>query len=500
MRKKNKSKLNKINKYNIRRKPLIIVITIVTILAIIIGVSYARYVSQVNSDKKVVSPYEFYFTSNYLTEESDKKYTISNYDPGEEIIVDIYNYEDELRYTEGEIIYNVTAEGTNNDNIQKGEFTGADLKISQIKITLDKDDFINGKATFKLTANSTSPYIKVISATFDVYESGLPEDAYMEVVDSLNSYVVATTVVTEGLDGVITLNFPSTLVPDMGDDRITEVGDSYMKFNADKNSIYEFTLFKENLDDVYAIDPSNRFQIITEVAGTERLPIDAMIGYCDDETVRNEESWGQYDRVTVENGETPNLTYVTDENGNIGFEGKVGSAVTAKIPVEEPVNEFYSLTATIKVDITKNVLDKDLGGTVVAISPVWGQQIAWIAVKANKLEIYSYQYYSPFLNQGDGYISVDITEYNNQYINIILTGENGGKSNLYINGEFVREFNSGRLEFQNEPELTIGDLRPNRGLYFIGTIYNFVLYNRVVEDYEVRSIWNFYQEKLGITE
>ncbi len=481
-------------KIKIKKNNKLIMIGLITSLIVlsIMGFTLARYIIETNSEKKLLEAQNFYFSSNYLTEESDNIYTISDYSDGDEIAIEVYNYQDELRYTTTDVIYEVISDRIPAEDIIQAEFVGTDLKVSEVKVKVKKEYFVDGIFSFTLTAKSKSPYEKMLSATFNVYQAALAEDAYMEVVDNLNSYTVAVAVTSEGKEGEITVNYPATLAPDLGDERITEATDTYFKFIAQKNSVYEFTLFKINLDDLYGMHDTEPFQIVAKVVGTERLPTDALIGRCDDQTVQDPNKWGLYEKNEGD------LTYVTDENGNVAYESGPGSSMTNKIPVSEPVNEYYSINVTIRTDITANTLDASLGGTVVAISPVWGQQIAWIAVKRNVLEIYSYQYYSPGLAQGNGYVSIDITEYNNQYLNIILTGENGGESNVYINGDLVRTFNSGTLEFQNEPELTIGDLRPNRGLYFIGNIYNFTLYNRILEDYEIRTVYNYYKERLNM--
>ncbi len=497
VREKNNSKSVKKLKSN-----KIVTIAIITsvIAVLVIGYSIAKYFSEIESRKKLVESEDFYFTSNYLTEESDNIYTISNYSVGDEIIIDVYNYEDELRYTIADIIYNVSSVELDAEDLTKGEFTGTELKVSQIKVTLQNEDFIDGKATFTIKATATDPYDSTLAATFNVYQEALPEDAYMYVVDSMNSYVVTTTVTSEGREGIITVYHPNTLVPDMGDDRILERTDSYFTFQAEKNSIYEFILFKENLDDIYGIDPDNGFAIYAAVVGTERLPLDSLIGMCDDLSLRDENSWGSYDKYTGGG----DIQYVTDENGNIGFLGNGTSSLTNKISVDEPVNDYYSINTTIKVDITKNIPTgadgNNLGGTVVAISPVAGQQITWIAVKQNTLRIYSYQYYSPSLVVGNGFMTIDITEYDNKYMNITVTGEKNKQSKVYINGELISTFNSGNLQYQSEPELTIGDLRPGRMLYFEGVIYNFALYNKVLSEDEIQAVWNYYNKQLKIEE
>ncbi len=477
----------------VKKKNRIVIIAIITtiIAVLVIGYSIAKYFSEIESRKKLIESEDFYFTSNYLTEESDNIYTISNYSVGDEIIIDVYNYEDELRYTAADIIYNVSSAELDPEDLTKSEFTGTDLKVSQIKVTLQNEDFIGGKATFTVTATATDPYDTSLAATFNVYQEALPEDAYMEVVDNMNSYVVTATVITEGREGIITVYHPNTLVPDMGDDRILERTDSYFTFQAEKNSIYEFILFKENLDDIYAMDPNNAFQIFTAVAGTERLPLDSIIGLGDDQTLRDEDSWGSYEK-----NDSESLEFITDENGNVGYVSKDNSSVSKLIPEDQPVNNYYTISVTIRGDWAENPAGvNSWGGTICAMSPAIDQYINWTAVADNYLKIYSYDYMSYSNVQ---YTLIDISEYNNKYLNIIITAEKGRETKVYLNGQLAEVFASGNIPYQKAPELSIGDLRGERGLHFKGTIYNFALYNKVLTDDEVQAVWKYYNRQMNI--
>ncbi len=368
---------------NSRNNKIIKIVIISTILAVmVIGLTFARYIAEQESNKKLVEAENFYFTSNYLTEESDRIYTISNYSAGTEIEIEIYNYEDELRHTAADIVYEISSEELTAENIIKEEFVGTDLKVSKVKVKLNNENFVNGKATFILSAKSSLPFEKNIAATFNVYQEALAEDAYMEVVDSKNSYVVTATVITEGKEGEIIVTHPSTLVPDTGDERITEKGETYFKFIADKNSNYEFILFKENLDDIYAISSTNKFEIYAEVIGTERLPMDSLIGLGDSNSIRTDTSWGSYEK-----NDSEMIEYVTDENGNIGYVSKDNSSVSKLIPSDQPVNNYYSINVTIRGNWADNPAGfNQWGGTICAMSPAIDQYINWMAVTDNYLK------------------------------------------------------------------------------------------------------------------
>ncbi len=478
---------------NINNKKNIIIFWIITsiIVVSITGITLARYIIETNSEKKLIEAQDFYFSSNYLTLESDNIYTISDYADGDEIIIEVYNYEDELRYTTTDVVYEVISDKLLAEDIIQTEFVGTDLKTSEVKVKVKKEYFVDGIFSFTLTAKSKSPYEEMLSATFNVYQAALAEDAYMEVIDNLNSYTVAVTVTTEGKEGEIMINYPDTLAVDYGDERITEATQTYLKFNAQKNSVYEFTLFKENLDDIYALDPNNSFQIVAEVVGKERLPLDAMIGLGDDQTLRDHDSWGSYD-----SNDSAALEYITDENGNVGYVSKDNSSVSKLVPADQPVNEQYSINVTIRGDWADNPPGvNNWGGTICAMSPAIDRYINWMAVAGNDLKIYSYDYMSYTNVQ---YTLIDISEYNNKYLNIIITAEKGKTTKVYLNGTLASEFPSGNIAEQANPELSIGDLRGERGLHFKGTIYNFALYNKALNEDEVKAVWNYYNGKMNI--
>ncbi len=96
------------------------------------------------------------------------------------------------------------------------------------------------------------------------------------------------------------------------------------------------------------------------------------------------------------------------------------------------------------------------------------------------------------------YTLVDITEYDNKYLNIMITAEKGQETKVYLNGELASTFESGNIPYQSNPELSIGDLRGERGLHFKGTIYNFALYNKVLSEDEVKAVWNYYNNQMNI--
>lgn len=96
-------------------------------------------------------------------------------------------------------------------------------------------------------------------------------------------------------------------------------------------------------------------------------------------------------------------------------------------------------------------------------------------------------------SQLDGFISTSIQEYNNKTMNIQVTAEAGGESKLYINGDLKKTFKSGNLTNPTFKNLTIGDLRLERNLKFVGKMYDFAVYDSALSEDDVRANWNFFK-------
>ena len=152
------------------------------------------------------------------------------------------------------------------------------------------------------------------------------------------------------------------------------------------------------------------------------------------------------------------------------------------------VSEGYSINITVKAPTDQFV--NNLQGTLVAISQANANYLSWVGFNRNYINIFSYYSGQAFGKNVEyakkGFLSTNILEYDNQLINIQITAEREGLTNLYINGSFIKSFSSGGSNLAYD-SITIGDLRPGRNLKFTGNIYDFALYDRKLTDEEVQQ-------------
>lgn len=122
--------------------------------------------------------------------------------------------------------------------------------------------------------------------------------------------------------------------------------------------------------------------------------------------------------------------------------------------------------------------------------------ISWIGIYQGYLHVYSYKYLAEssinYETTKEGFASIDISKYEGQTINIQVIAVREGKTNVYINGELIKTFDSGNNKFTYN-YATIGDLRVGRNLKFLGKIYNFEIYGVALTEKEVQE--NYEQSK-----
>lgn len=214
MRKQNKRHY----KRHSRRKYLIIpVLMVLSFLIGALGGVIAKYVQDAGDHKAVVRAKEFYFSSDLLTE-NGKTYTLN---PGTtSITFEIRNYDDQLRHSESNVKYTVSATG-NATVLTEGEPLEGNVNSSAI---IEISDLVDGQTyTVTATGNSVTDtgnagYVKTLSATFTV--SIQNEGVYKHLQKDSSGAFVLLTVWTENKSGDVTIQFPSGLIPDVTDDNL----------------------------------------------------------------------------------------------------------------------------------------------------------------------------------------------------------------------------------------------------------------------------------------
>lgn len=227
-----------------RRKLLLLLVLIAAAVVLARGIS-ARYVLQ-KKEAGVAVAKEFYFTSDLLGEGTDNTYTI---DAGTESFdIKLFNYEDKLRVTADAIKYEVVVAGgtvvstTNGSSAGKSE-TLAGGSENEAVITVEPDR----TAPVVVTATSTSPYKKVLKATFNL-ASG---NQYTIEDKAGNTAAVLTITCTDIKDSVVgkafTIKLPAGVIPDATDSRVTLGQDANTyTFTVGKNGLYSLVLLKKD--------------------------------------------------------------------------------------------------------------------------------------------------------------------------------------------------------------------------------------------------------------
>ncbi len=171
----------------------------ILLLLLIIGSVLSKYVYN-NKGQSLVTAHEFYFTSDYLTEENPE-YVLS---PNTETIqITVKNHEDNLRYASDVIHYRVLVNGTE----EKTGSLAANTKSAD-KITIH--GLKNGE-TYEVVAIGNAGFEKTIKATFRVLSKN--QKVYKSVKNT-DEYVLLT-VWAESLAGNLTVAFPSdAVIPD----------------------------------------------------------------------------------------------------------------------------------------------------------------------------------------------------------------------------------------------------------------------------------------------
>lgn len=202
-------------------------------------------------------------------------------------------------------------------------------------------------------------------------------------------------------------------------------------------------------------------------------------------------------------------TYETGTNGIIlGKESKILS-----LPIDQKyaVNEKISVNITFKADIYSNDQgwpsysgpDKK-GACLLAISDEVGVDVCSIRVVRGLMKVITFRENGTpesdyTVGNKNGYAIIDISQYNNKYINVNIVAERGKQTKVYINGSLVSTFNSGSNIFTYKT-FVIGDLRSGRGMKFIGNVYNFGLYGILLSEEQVAQNWAYTKYQLKTNE
>lgn len=180
------------------------------LIAGVSGVS-AKYVTGQVKDHLFAAK-EFYFTSNLL-EVGGADYILNS--NADSVTFTLSNGADELRYSEDDITYTVTADGgilsTGTGTLTGGSHNKTSITLSDLK----------KNKTYTVTAVGEAGYESTLKATFTLANEG--EGVYKYLDTAADPAYVLLTVWTENVSGNAEVTFPAGLVPDTTDSAMADV-------------------------------------------------------------------------------------------------------------------------------------------------------------------------------------------------------------------------------------------------------------------------------------
>lgn len=198
---------------------------------------WAKYISREKKDT-VVAAKAFYFESDLLTEKG-ATYTLA---PGTtKIDIVLKNYADDLRWSEVDVRYDVTLNGSAVQEqliLKTGKQENSKVTITGLT-----------PGTYTVVAKATSPYSKTLKATFVI--PATTGGVYYSVSDAAGSPVLRLTVRTEDYAGNVTLSWPTGVSPDNTDPLLAGATGTSCTVRFENDSEYTFLFFKSDPSQVY---------------------------------------------------------------------------------------------------------------------------------------------------------------------------------------------------------------------------------------------------------
>ena len=206
----------------------------------IVGVTYSKFVWNENEDIVYV-PNSYYFESDLLSE-SGKTHTLQT--NTNQISVTLKNYADELRVSSVDISYQISiSKNSSVISSQNGQI-----------LTSEKFEKINftglSAGTYVITANSTSPYQKTLTATFVIPSQNT--NIEINYVDTTSSNVSRLTIVTNDYEGNITVNWVGGIFADNTCEWLTPASGTTHTLPVSKNSSYELVFLKSDKNSTFS--------------------------------------------------------------------------------------------------------------------------------------------------------------------------------------------------------------------------------------------------------
>lgn len=226
------------DKFNKPAKPTRLFWLVLLVLTIVSsgGLTYSRYVTEWKTQPTVAQGPAFYFRSNLLKEESENAvYEIDRQTAAFDI--ELYNYADSLRVTDGTIDYTLSAEGAT-VSAGSGTLTGG---MNKKTITVTPD---NPQDKITVTAVSSAPYVQTLKATFE-----LKQGSTYKIEDVAGQSAAVLTMTCTEVGSKITISLPENVIPDTTNSYVA-YADGVCTFTPPSKGVYSLVLLKTNASQV----------------------------------------------------------------------------------------------------------------------------------------------------------------------------------------------------------------------------------------------------------
>lgn len=227
---------NYLKKKRISRKRSALRVWVLVVLVLLtsggIGTAVAKYIQSTDGKLLVKAP-EFYFTSDLLTEDGKTSYMLNSNTT--QVQFKLSNAADELRFSETDVVYEVSTTGGTLSCVPHGTAT-AEIEKKFPKDRVSEATWIlsglQPGVTYTVTAKATAGYTKTLSATFRVADKD--QNVYKNLTKSPDGYLLLT-VWTHNVAGTLNITFNDGLVPDNTNPDMGSV------FNRDPSGTNSFT-------------------------------------------------------------------------------------------------------------------------------------------------------------------------------------------------------------------------------------------------------------------
>lgn len=236
---------------SIRRYPIIAVLLVISLMmtAAFAGVTFSRYMTENFLTPRQADSADFYFTSDILVAADSGSIPTYNlvFDQGQtpQITFVLRNYKNDLNWSSANISYKVEYSLNKSSNISAG--TGsivAGASGVDKTVTLAPQGAKAGD-TVTVMVTSTAPYEEVLTANFTFHT---PDTGWSyDVSQNADSNVVMLTVTTKSMPAnkTITVTYPSGVMPDPLDSRLTINGNK-VSLTVSGEDQYTIVFYKTN--------------------------------------------------------------------------------------------------------------------------------------------------------------------------------------------------------------------------------------------------------------